>query len=227
MERPGFAIKVSAPTAEREGHNVNVLRHHRKTLLVGALASMAAVAALAAPAPANALLGLGNPCGSQLSQPFAQFGDYSSYTLIPGGSFESGGTGWSLKGGATIVAGNEPFADSGSSSLYLPAGSSATSPFMCVGTLSPTLRVFGFSSTANTALSVQVYTKNIFGLLTLLGVGIVYPGQTTWSPTSTGLFLQSTGALLSNTTQLAFRFAPLNGSWTIDDTYVDPLLSQA
>jgi hypothetical protein len=206
---------------------VYVLRHHRKTLLVGALATLAAVAALASAAPANALLGLGNPCGSQLSQPFAQFGDYSSYAIVPGGSFESGTAGWSLKGGAAIVNGNEPFAASGQHSLFLPSGSSATSPFMCVGTLSPTMRVFGFSSSSTTALSVQIYTKNIFGLLTLLGVGIVYPGQTSWSPTSTGLFLQSTGALLTNTTQVAFRFAPVNGNWTIDDTYVDPLLSQA
>ena len=204
-----------------------VLRHFRKTLVVGALVSVAAVAAMVAPAPANALLGLGNPCGEQMSQPFAQFGDNSSYTLIPGGSFESGATAWSLKGGAAVVDGNEPFADSGSHSLYLPAGSSATSPFMCAGTLSPTLRVYGFSSTTNTALSVQILAKNIFGLLTVLNVGIVYPGQTSWAPTSSALFLQSLGALLTNTTSIAFRFAPVNGSWTIDDTYVDPFLSEA
>jgi hypothetical protein len=205
---------------------VNVLRHYRKTLLVGALAAIAAVAALAAPSPANALLGLGNPCGEQMSQPFAQFGDNGSYTLIPGGSFD-GGPPWTLKNGAAVVGGNEPFAASGSSSLYLPAGSYATSPFMCVGTLSPTLRVFGFSSSRSTALSVQILAKNIFGLLTVLNVGIVYPGQTSWAPTNTGLFLQSLGALLTNTTQIAFRFAPVNGSWTIDDTYVDPFLSRA
>jgi hypothetical protein len=206
---------------------VYVLRHYKKTLMVSALVAVAAVSALAAPAPANALLGLGNPCGEQMSQPFAQFGDNSSYTLIPGGSFESGTPAWSLKGGAAVVGGNEPFADTGSHSLYLPYGSSATSPFMCVGTLSPTLRVFGFSSTRTTALSVQILAKNIFGLLTVLNIGIVYPGQTSWAPTSSALFLQSLGALLTNTTSIAFRFAPVNGSWTIDDTYVDPFLSQA
>jgi hypothetical protein len=206
---------------------VHVLRQYRKTLLVCALVAVAAVAALAAPAPASALLGLGNTCSSQLSQPFAQFGDDSTYTLVPGGSFESGAAGWSLKGGATIVDGNEPFAATGSHSLYLPAGSYATSPLMCVSTTSPTLRVFGFSSTTSTPLTVQIYAKNIFGLLTLLGVGVVYPGQTSWAPTTTGLFLQGLGALLTNTTQVAFRFAPLYGSWTIDDTYVDPFLSQA
>jgi len=206
---------------------LHVLRQYRKTLLVSALASLAAVAALAAPAPANALLGLGNPCGSQLSEPFAQFGDNHSYTLVPGGSFEPGTAGWSLRGGETVVDGNEPFADSGDNSLYLPAGSYATSPFMCVGTLSPTFRLYGFSSSANTALSVQILARNVFGLLTVLGVGIVYPGQTSWAPTNSAVFLQSLGALLTNTTSVAFRIAPVNGSWTVDDTYVDPLLSQA
>jgi hypothetical protein len=205
---------------------VYVLRQYRKSLILCVLVAIAAVAALATPTRANALLGLGNPCGSQLSHPFAQFGDNHSYTLVPGGSFESGPA-WSLRNGATIVDGNEPFAATGDSSLYLPAGSYATSPFMCVGTLSPTFRLYGFSSSANTALSVQILAKNALGLLTVLGVGIVYPGQTSWAPTNSALFLQSLGALLTNTTQVAFRIAPVNGSWTIDDTYVDPLLSQA
>jgi len=203
---------------------VQVLRRYKKIGLTCALAVGAAIAALAAPAPANALLGLGNPCGSTMSQPFTQFGDNASYTLIPGGSFESGDVAWALKGGASIVSGNEPFAGSGSKALNLPAGSSATSPFMCVGTLSPTLRLFGFASSSSTALSVEVLAKNVFGVLTVLNVGIVYPGQTSWAPTSSALFLQSLGALLTNTTSIAFRFAPVNGSWTIDDTYVDPFL---
>jgi len=206
---------------------VQVLRRYKKIGLTCTLAVGAAIAALAAPAPANALLGLGNPCGSTMSQPFTQFGDNASYTLIPGGSFEPGDAAWSLKGGASIVSGNEPFAGSGSKALNLPAGSSATSPFMCVGTLSPTLRLFGLASSSSTALSVQILAKNVFGVLTVLNVGIVYPGQTSWAPTSSALFLQSLGALLTNTTSIAFRFAPVNGSWTVDDTYVDPLLSQA
>jgi hypothetical protein len=206
---------------------VHVLRQYRKSLIVCVVVAVAAVAALATPTRANALLGLGNPCGSQLSHPFAQFGDNHSYTLVPGGSFESGTPSWSLNGGARVVAGNEPFAASGASSLYLPAGSYATSPFMCVGTLSPTFRLYGFSSSASTALTVQILARNALGLLTVLGVGIVYPGQTSWAPTNSALFLQSLGALLTNTTQVAFRIAPVSGSWTIDDTYVDPLLSQA
>ena len=201
-----------------------LLRHSRKGLIALAVIVVAVSAAFVKASPANAALGLGNPCGSPMSQPFAQWGDTNDYTLIPGGSFEPGTPNWSLSGGANVVKGNEPFAASGKNSLYLPAGSSATSPFMCVGTLSPTLRIFGFSSTANSALGVQVLAKNALGLLTVLGVGIVYPGQTSWAPTNASLFLQSLGAALTNTTSIAFRFTPLNGSWTIDDAYVDPFL---
>jgi hypothetical protein len=203
---------------------LRLLRQYKKVgALVGCVVVVAAVSALAAP-PAHALLGLGNPCGSPMSEPFAQFGDHASYTPVPGGSFESGVAGWSLRNGASVVSGNEPFAATGSSSLSLPAGSYATSPFMCVGSLSPTLRMFGFASSSSTPLTVQILAKNVLGLLTVLGVGVVYPGQTSWAPTSSGLFLQGLGALLTNTTSIAFRFAPVNGSWTIDDAYVDPFL---
>jgi hypothetical protein len=165
--------------------------------------------------------------GVPFAQPFLPWLDPASYFLAPDGGFERGGAGWTLTGGAKIARGNETFsvnAAADARSLVLPAGSSATSPFMCVGTLSPTLRIFGFSSTANSALGVQVLAKNALGLLTVLGVGIVYPGQTSWAPTNASLFLQSLGAALTNTTSIAFRFTPLNGSWTIDDAYVDPFL---
>ena len=68
----------------------------------------------------------------QASQPFASWGDSSSYTLIPGGNFEAGAFPWALTGGAKVLAGNETYHVGGpadSQSLSLPAGSSATSPF--------------------------------------------------------------------------------------------------
>ena len=60
--------------------------------------------------------------------------DPISYTLVPGGDFESGAAGWKLTGGASRHVGNEPgfyLRGAGDNrSLYLPAGSSATSPFV-------------------------------------------------------------------------------------------------
>ena len=50
--------KVSAFTAEREGGHVQVMRQYRKTLIVFGVVAVAAVAALATPTRANALLGV-------------------------------------------------------------------------------------------------------------------------------------------------------------------------
>jgi hypothetical protein len=97
---------------------------------------------------------------------------------------------------------------------------------MCVGALNPTLRLFGMSSASNVPLQVTVLTRNLLGTVSVLGVGIVYQGQTKWAPTPVGLFLQSLPALLTNTTSVSFRFTPVGGTWTIDDAYVDPFLSK-
>ena len=60
--------------------------------------------------------------------------------LAPGGSFED--SSWSLGGGAQIVPGGEPFGATGSqstSSLSMPAGSSAQSPSTCVDAAYPSI----------------------------------------------------------------------------------------
>src|SRR5215218_7195020 len=77
-------------------------------------------------APANAALGIA--CPSATSQAFAPWKDYAAYAYAPNGGFESGSGGWSLAGGAKIVAGNSPFFAHGAGerySLSLPAGGSA------------------------------------------------------------------------------------------------------
>jgi hypothetical protein len=228
-DEPHPALPDSASTPAAKEDSV-ALKQYRERKLVHALLMIVLAAAASAVASTNAraALGLGNPCDSTLTQPFAPWGDRGNYTLVPGGSFESGSA-WTLTGGAMVVAGNEPFAVGGSRdshSLSLPLGSSATSPAMCVGALNPTLRLFGLASSSSASLSVTVLSKNALGLLSVLGVGIVYPGQTKWQPTPVGLFLQSLPALLTNTTTVSFRFAPVGGSWTIDDAYVDPFLSK-
>jgi hypothetical protein len=203
-------------------------RTRERTLALAVLIISLVSAFAAASTNAHAALGLGNPCGSPLTKPFAPWGDGADYTPLPGGSFESG-TAWSTTGGAKVVAGNEPFfvgSSRDSHALFLPAGSTATSPAMCVGALNPTLRLFGFSSSTGAPLSVTVMTKNVLGIVSVLGVGIVYEGQPSWRPTPVGLFLQSLPALLTNTTTVSFRFASPTGSWTIDDAYVDPFLSK-
>src|SRR5919108_4034092 len=110
-------------------------------------ALVAALCALAPAAPAQAgsllsgvLPGIVSPsdtpstCDTAASQPFARWGDMRSYVLVPGGAFEPGSAGWKLSGGAKVASGNEPFyvhSTADRYSLYLPKGSSATTPPMC------------------------------------------------------------------------------------------------
>src|SRR6202008_607333 len=100
----------------------------RATLV--AVFSLVFVAVTVPVAQANLLSILPGSCGSQVdSQPFAFLGDNNSYTLVPGGTFETGVSTWALSSGANVVAGNESYyvnASSDHHSLSLPSGSSAT-----------------------------------------------------------------------------------------------------
>src|ERR1700731_2274596 len=96
--------------------------------------STLALGALAVPAAqANVLSLLPGSCGNQAaSQPFAAYGDNNSYTLVPGGDFQSGSVPWATTGGASA----------GNGSLSLPAGSTALSPANCTNIYHPTVRLF-------------------------------------------------------------------------------------
>jgi len=77
-------------------------------------------------------------------QVFKPWGDAHYYVLAPDGGFEAGGSGWSLRGGAKAVTGNESYylnEASDDSSLSLPAGSSAASPPICMSVDTPILRM--------------------------------------------------------------------------------------
>ncbi len=165
--------------------------------------------------------------GVTYSQPFAQWGDNGSYFLVPGGSFE-GTNSWSLAGGAQVVSGNEPFylnSKTDSHSLLLPAGSSATTPAMCLAALSPDMRFVGESSDGS-AIHVDVYASGVLGLVKL-PVSANIPVGTSWAPSGQlQLLLQNVLALTNlGKTSVYFRFST-TGSATaqIDDVYVDPML---
>jgi hypothetical protein len=202
----------------------------RALLLGPAVVAASAVAMAAGAAPAGAAVVCPNPT----SQPFAQFGDRLSYAFEPNGGFESGSAGWTLTGGARVVPGNESYAVSGpgTHSLSLPAGSSATSPPMCVGVISTNMRFFATNAGARASqLHVQViYNGGVGALLGGLGqtLGISDEGSDSagaaWVPANPVLM---TGGLLPLFTQsVQFRFTPLGagGSWRIDDVYLDPLM---
>jgi hypothetical protein len=176
----------------------------------------AAFVALPGAAAHASLLNL-NPCNtSALSQPFAPWADSASYELAPAGDFES--SGWTLSGGASIVSGSEPFAATGtlgSSSLSLPAGSSAQSPSTCVDAGYPTVRFF-VGGTGSVAVSVVFH-----GVAIPTGIAV---SAGSWTPTAPMATLSPVWGLLSGgTAQVSLQFTALTGSPLVDDVFVDPM----
>jgi hypothetical protein len=194
------------------------------------LAAVLAAAALVAPSARPGLLLPPEPldaCDAPSSQVFRPWGDLSYYRLMPGGSFEAGSYPWWLTGGAKVVAGNEPFYVNGSRdkrSLFLPSGSSATSPPACFGVGDWHLRFFAVNDGARTSsLRVSVVVMHVLGTLSVVDGGTV-SHMGAWQPSP------KIGLLVSNVTSplggrsISLRFTPTGpkAAWRIDDVYLDP-----
>jgi hypothetical protein len=194
------------------------------------VAATALILLFAPRAHAGVLVSSATSCDDvQVSQPFTPWLDSSHY--FPIGSFENGAGDWTLSGGASVTSENEPWHVGGSGdsqSLSLPAGSSATSPVVCVGIDRPSIRVFarrdphgllgGLSTLKVDALVVDD-----------LGNQITVPVLSTmatssWAPTVQMPVLASLLPLLpGDQTPVAFKFTVTGSAdWHMDDVYVDP-----
>jgi len=161
-------------------------------------------------------------------QVFRPWGDIHSYVLAPDGGFESGGSGWSLSGGAKAAKGNEShyLNDAGDSkSLSLPTGSSALSPLICMSIDTPVLRMVARNTgDPSSRLRVEA-TYSLLGLVRTNVVNNLTAGSQ-WAPTkelSVVLGLSTiVGTVVPSAIQV--RITPLDdkGEWRIDDFYVDP-----
>jgi hypothetical protein len=173
--------------------------------------------------------------GRTSSQPFLRWLDPLRYTLIPRGNFEQGTSGWKLTGGAAIVSGNESFYVSGpgTRSLYLPSGSSATTPAVCIETLDAVARYFAKNrgTVLLSSLAVEVLFEDpLTGKVRALPAG-VHTGGSSWHPSLPALaVLDLLAPVLGKNGQIAvaFRFKPvgLGARWQIDDVYVDPFIQR-
>jgi hypothetical protein len=200
-----------------------------KRVLVTLVMAGSATMAVAAPAQAGVLVSSAKNCAEEppSAQVFRPWLDGARYVPAPGGNAESA-AGWKLERGAKMVPGNEPWKvgnQADASSLFLPAGSSATTGVMCVGIGHPTMRFFArrTSGTLFAPLAVEVLFEGLGGTLKSLPIGVVLSGGQ-WQPSLPFLVVANLLPLLpGEQTPVAFRFTPVGrANWQIDDVYVDP-----
>ncbi len=201
----------------------HLARQHVRSLVV--LMILLAFAISAPPADAGPLVASSGDCADNtLERPFLPWLDPANYVLIPGGTFEGSTEGW--QGAGSTANDNEPWQVHGQGetrSLPLPAGSSVTSPTMCVGLDEPTMRFFARSSgSLLSLLKVEVLFEDGLGNAHSAPIGVVTPGN--WAPTLPLPILVNLLPLLPDAkTPVQFRFTPQgSASWRIDDVYVDP-----
>ncbi|HEX8157643.1 MAG TPA: hypothetical protein VF526_09690 [Solirubrobacteraceae bacterium] len=190
------------------------------------IAVAAAAAAATVPATAEAAAPTGCPA-TTMTTPFAPWGDTAAYVLAPDGGFEKPASSWSLARGAAVGDGNEPFKIGGAAdhrSLSLPAGSSATTAQMCIGVEHKTMRFFVKRTAAapKASLNVEILYSNAAGKASSQRIGRISSSQA-WAPSPIlPLVVNRLAAARANAMQVAFRFTPQGGRFSIDDVYVDP-----
>jgi hypothetical protein len=219
------------PTAPRESpKETDMTRTLRSALPIIAAAALACAAASSA--SASGVLGplttslLGGNCGSTQAV-FAPWGDPDQYYFTNNGGFESGSTGWTLSGGAQVVAGNESFAvhsASDSHSLLIPAGGSATSPADCFGLTTPGIRFFAMSDSGPATIHVRVIASGLLGILSILDGGTATVGPT-WQPTPVFSTTFSQLGIPVGTKSIQIQITS-SANVQIDDIYIDPFCSR-
>ena len=197
------------------------------------LATVAAVLGVAVPsASAGLLSGIVNlvapSCGAT-SRPFTNWQDDANYCAYSNNGFESGTSGWTTRGSASVVSDSEPWDVSGpgTHSLELGPGASASSTPLPVSLLDPYIRFFAQSDGASGSLQVQVVFRGILGNLTgLLNYGSLQPDDfSTWQPTAR---IRSWLALpiVTSSAQIIVTNTSRSGAWQVDDFYLDPCVSR-
>jgi hypothetical protein len=165
-------------------------------------------------------------------QPFLAWGDTTQYLLGAGGNFEGSMSGWTLRGSAAVVPGNESYyvgAPTDSHSLALPTtASSVTTPMWCVTADTPLLRLFvrnnGLNGHTDGQLAFYLNFTGANGKLQTVKIAAV-KGTTSWAPSPQIPFIQYLSQpLQSGYTYVSFTVKPNDnhGSWQIDDFYDDP-----
>jgi hypothetical protein len=185
---------------------------------------LAGILTALAPAAAQAETATTTCPATTLVQPFTRWSDENYYSLVPGGSFEAGEAAWTLSGGATVASGSEPYAVTGTlgkSSLKLPVGASAQSPFLCVEPNDRTYRFFLRAEGSSATLATRLVYETSLGLL-VIPTKVLSTGST-WEVSPilhTGAALAT--AIKGGAAYVSLGFASEHGTARIDDVYLDP-----
>jgi len=153
-------------------------------------------------------------------QVFAPWGDSQYYQLAPDGGLEEGGSGWTLEGGAELVAGNEAYFlndPTDATSLRIPYGGLATSPKFCVDADTPVFRFMALNAGDRSKLSVTV-TYELPSKTRVRNNEIRASGE--WAPTDPQK-LEINGDT-ERVARISFTPRDAAGDWLIDDLYIDP-----
>ena len=202
-----------------------ILRVRSRTVPV-LIAGLGLAALAASPASASALTP--STCAATATgQAFSQWGDDNQYELMTGGNFAGTASGWTLTGGATVVADSSPWTLAGlapAGSLYLPAGATAQSPYICVDPQDPTYRLLDAGGASNTSLTVSAVYRTVLGIQLPVTLNPVATSSS-WAPTAA----LPTGAapvsvVSGGTAEMSLRFTAGRGGAYIDDVFVDPLM---
>ena len=165
-------------------------------------------------------------CAAQAPvRPFVRWNDFADYTLVPGGTFESGAPGWTLENNARVVTTTRDL-EGGTRALSIPKGSKVMTRAVCITEAHPTIRFYTQTrgSTASRLL-VEVLYEDLGGSVNTMPVAYLKPSST-WQPTViVPIHVNLRAAVAaSRTAAVAFRLSAEEGegTWLVDGFYVDP-----
>jgi hypothetical protein len=194
-----------------------------RTALIAVLAT-AAVVGHGAVADAQ-----GPGCSTRNSRPaFSTWGDTNQYFVATGGTFEGGATGWTLGGGAAVVADQAPWRVNGGGhdeALRLPGTAEASTRTLCVQSNEESMRFFFKSpGVAGASLKVKITTVNERGMAS---------NSWTIGTSSAGWRVSPQIPLpdlrdASGQQWITITFEPVNtpATWVVDDVMIDPWVAR-
>ena len=186
------------------------------------IAGLAALAAAIATAVGTTTAGAtSSSCPARtMKTAFSSFGDTSQYFLAPNGGFESGTSGWTVGGGAAVVAGNETSylnSKSDARSIKLPANGWVQTGQICTNPNDQTIRLMVKGVSGQLKVDATILSG---GNIRTWSSQVDANGSSGWRASQIIQFALGNQYLGATTIQL--KFTALSTTWQIDDLYIDP-----